>query len=113
MAKNAEVKNMFAVVEVSGNQYLVEEGKRYSVKKLDSLKGDTYNCDTVLLISDGTKTTVGKPYIDGAKVEFLVDAQIKGEKIDTFKYTAKSRFRKRSGSRALITKIIVKKIVTK
>ncbi len=108
-----ETKKLFAVVEVSGNQYIVEEGVKYSVKKIDLLKGDKFVCDKVLLISDDNKVTVGKPYVKGATVEFEVSSQIKDKKVDTFKYTAKSRSRKRSGSRALITKLTVKKIISK
>jgi large subunit ribosomal protein L21 len=108
-----EVKVNFAVVEVTGNQYIVEPGKTYSVKKLDGVKGDKYTCDKVLMVVDGEMVVTGKPYVDGAKVEFEITSQTKGEKVDSFKYTAKSRVRKRSGSRALITKLSVKKIVTK
>lgn len=104
---------LFAVVEISGNQYLVEENKTYTVKKVDSKKGDKYISDKVLMVVDGDKVKVGKPYLTSSKVEFEIASQFKGEKIDTFKYTAKSRVRKHSGSRSLLTKLLVKKITVK
>lgn len=109
-----ETKNtVFAVVELGGSQYLVETDKTYSVRKLDGVKGDKYVSDKVLMYSDGETVKVGKPYLETVKVEFEIASQTKGEKVDSLKYTAKSRYRKQSGHRALITKLLVKKISTK
>ncbi len=108
-----ENKLEFAVVEVSGNQYLVAPDKTYTVKKVSGNKGEKFVVDKVLLLVRDDNVKVGKPYITGAKVEFEIASQTKGEKVDTFKYTAKSRYHKRSGSRALLTKLLVKKILAK
>ena len=115
MAKKNETieKLLLAVVELSGSQYLVEVGKSYTVKKIEAVKGDKYVIDNVLMVVDGDNVMVGKPYVKSAKVEFEVASQTKGKKIDTFKYTAKSRMRKRYGTRSLLTKLIVKKITVK
>lgn len=112
--KNETVKKLlFAVVQIGGHQHLVEEGVTYSIKKVDGDKGSKYVVDSVLMAFDGDKVKVGKPFVDGAKVEFEVASQTKDKKVDSLKYTAKSRVRRRHGSRALITKLLVKKIVIK
>lgn len=111
-AKEVSTKVEFAVIEVSGNQYLVEVGKEYIIKKIDTEKGNKFVCENVLLLSSGDKVLVGKPYLKDVKVECEVSSQKKGEKVNTFRYTAKSRFRKRVGSRALLTRILIKKFVT-
>jgi large subunit ribosomal protein L21 len=103
----------FAVVDINATQLLVQEGKTYEVKKIDSLGKDTYVSDKVLLLVVGDKVKVGKPYIKGAKVTFEAVKQFKGEKVDVFKYKSKSRYRRTYGARARLTKLTVKKIDSK
>lgn len=110
--KTKEIKNKYAVVDVNGTQYKVEEGQEFESKKLVGAKGDKYVSDKVLLVVDGDNVMVGKPYVEGATVEFTIDSQKKGEKIDVLKFKAKARYRRSYGSRPLITRLKVKKIKT-
>jgi large subunit ribosomal protein L21 len=105
-----EMPESFAVVEVSGIQLKVVEGKKYDVDHISVEKGEKVVLDKVLLVSDGKDVKVGKPYVEGAKVETVVDAQKKDKKVDTLIYKAKSRQRTQSGHRALITRLLIKKI---
>lgn len=102
--------NSFAVIQIGGVQLKVEEGKLYEVEKLEGDKGDSFDVTEVLMYSKDDTVTLGKPFIDGAKVSLRIDSQKKGEKIDGFKYKAKSRYHKRYGHRALITRVEVQKI---
>lgn len=112
--KNIENTELnFAVVELQGTQLLVEVGKKYTVGKMQLEKGKKFTCDKVLMSVVGDKVKVGKPYLEGASVEFEVASQFKGEKVDSFKYTAKSRVRRRFGHRPQLTKLLVKKIDAK
>lgn len=106
-AKNA---SKFAVIKLAGSQLKVVEGLKYEVKKLAGEKGDTITIDDVLLFADGDKVKVGTPTVKGSKVTLLIDSQKKDKKITTFKYKAKSRYRRTYGSRAEITRVLVKKI---
>lgn len=110
--KYGEAKNSprFAVIKLSGSQLKVVEGLKFEVKKLEGDKGDTLVIEDVLLVADGDKVTVGTPTVKGAKVTLLIDSQKKDKKMRTFKYKAKSRYRKTYGSRAHITRVLVKKI---
>ena len=56
------------------------------------------------IVNDG-EVTVGKPFIDGAKVTATVEEQGKGEKILVFKYRAKVNYRKRAGHRQPFTAV--------
>ncbi len=67
--------------------------------------------DKVLLIADGGNVTVGKPYIDGARVMATVKGNGKGDKIIVFKYKAKVRYRRKKGHRQLITSLNIDKIL--
>src|SRR3989338_5087489 len=61
----------FAVIQTGGKQYKVSEGGFLSIEKIkgEYKKGDKLSLDQVLLIDDGKNTTIGTPYIKGAKVD--------------------------------------------
>ena len=74
-------------------------------------EGGTVKLDKVLLIADGDKVTVGKPYVDGARVMATVKGNGKGDKIIVFKYKAKVRYRRKTGHRQLVTSLNIDKIL--
>jgi large subunit ribosomal protein L21 len=97
----------FAVIRIGGKQYKVSEGEEILVDKLIDLK----ITPEVLLVVDGEKIEVGKPVLTKAKVTVKVITEIeKGEKIDVFKYKAKSRERRHVGFRAKYTRLLIEKI---
>ncbi|TSC90459.1 MAG: large subunit ribosomal protein L21 [Microgenomates group bacterium Gr01-1014_5] len=98
----------YAVVDIAGKQYKIEEGQELIVDRLEA-DGKTV-FDKVLLVVDGDKAEVGSPEVSGAKVEAEVLENLKGEKIRVLKYKAKSRYRKVRGFRASQTKIKITKI---
>ena len=65
----------------------------------------------MLLLADGDKVTVGKPYVDGARVMATVKKNGKGDKIIVFKYKAKVRYRRKNGHRQLFTSLNIDKIL--
>ena len=50
---------MYAIVEIAGQQFKVEEGKKIFVHRLDLKEGDMVNFDQVLLVEDECKIMVG------------------------------------------------------
>ena len=108
--ETTEKVSKFAVIKLAGSQLKVFEGKQYEVNKLSGEKGDKIEIRDVLLVSDGKDTKIGKPLVKDAKVELEIISQKKGEKIDGLVYKAKSRYRKKYGSRPKITRVLVKKI---
>ncbi|MBQ9571912.1 MAG: 50S ribosomal protein L21 [Acidaminococcaceae bacterium] len=96
---------MYAIIKTGGKQYKVAEGDVLNVEKLDAEKGAEVVFDEVLAIVNDGEVTVGKPFIDGAKVTATVEEQGKGEKILVFKYRAKVNYRKRMGHRQPYTAV--------
>jgi len=97
----------FAVIRIAGKQYRVTEGQEILVDKLNDLKVEP----EILLFVDGDKVDVGTPVLTKAKVKIKVLKEVeKGEKIDIFKYKAKSRERRHVGFRAQYTRLLVEKI---
>ena len=98
---------MYAIVEINGQQFKVQEGNTLFVHHIrDSKEGQTVEFDKVLLVDDGGAVTVGTPVIEGAKVTCeVVNPLVKGEKIIVFKMKRRKDSRKKNGHRAQFTEI--------
>ena len=96
----------YSVLRIKGRQYRVEDGQEVLV---DLLEGKPEA--EILLTVDGDMVKVGKPIVAGAKVSLKVVTEMeKGEKINIFKYKAKSRYRKRMGFTPKFTRLLVEKV---
>lgn len=101
---------MYAVVEYKGNQYKAEKDAVLQVAKInDAKKGDVVTIETVLLVSDGDKVSVGTPYVQGAKVTVEVGDTFKDKKVLVLKYKSKKDYHRFIGEQ--YTKVTVKDIV--
>jgi len=101
---------MFGVIETGGKQYKVSAGQKLKVEKLEVEAGMPVVFDKVLLLVDGEKIEVGKPYLDGKKVEAKVLRQARAKKVIVFKYHSKTRYRKKKGHRQHFTEVEITKI---
>ena len=101
---------MYALMEFKGKQYKAEKGAVLSVDKIDALPGSTVDIDSVLLIS-GEAVTVGTPYVEGAKVQAVVEGHKKADKIIVFKYKSKKDYRRKHGHRQQYSVIKIQDIV--
>ena len=93
---------MYAIVEVGGRQYRVAPGEKFLVEKLAQPAGSAVELP-VLLLSDETGVSVGKPYVEGRKLTANVLGETKGEKLIAFKYVSKKRYRNKIGHRQMYT----------
>lgn len=100
----------FAVIQTGGKQYKVSKGGFLSVEKIKTQgikykKGDKISFDKVLLVDDGKNTTIGTPYIEGAKVNAEIIEIGRARKILVVKYKQKSRYLRRNGHRQPFFKV--------
>lgn len=101
-------KMKYAVIRIGGKQYKVSEGQEILVDKLKDVKKVE---PEVLLLADGEKVRVGKPVLKDVKIKIKVVSELeKGEKIEIYKFKAKSRYRKHTGFRPQYSKLLVEKI---
>lgn len=100
---------MFAVIETGGKQYRVAPGTKIKVEKLPA-EGENFVFDKVLLLGDEKEVKIGKPYLDGSKVEAKVLKQARAKKVIVFRYKSKTRQRKKKGHRQHYTEIEITKI---
>ena len=96
----------YAVIALSGTQYLVQEDQIITVDKLDP---KTKSCSEVLIV-DGDKVKIGQPLIKDASVDFEIVKDYQGKKLRVSTYKAKSRYRKTKGFRPQLTDIKITKI---
>jgi large subunit ribosomal protein L21 len=94
-----------AVVKIGGSQYQVAPGQKVVVNKLVGDKGQRVIFDQILLIDEGEKVSIGQPVVKGAKVQAIIEEQIKGKKIRVATFRAKSRYRKVKGFRSRLSRI--------
>ena len=95
----------YAIVEDGGKQYKAVIGESIEVDIYPLEVGEEIDMDRVLLISDGENIKVGTPFIQGAKIEATVLAQVKGPKVTVFRYKAKERIRSKTGHRQKYTRV--------
>jgi large subunit ribosomal protein L21 len=96
---------MYAIVEIAGQQFKVEEGKKIFVHRLDIEDGKKVDFDHVLLIEEDGKVTVGEPTIKDASVQAKVIEKVRGDKVIVFKKKRKKGYRIKNGHRQNFTQV--------
>ncbi len=97
---------MLAVIKTGGKQYLVQPGDKIKVEKLDKKEGEEILFSDVLLVEKNPKKIeIGKPFVEGVKVQAKVLKHGKGEKLIIFKYKPKKRYKRKIGHRQPYTEI--------
>lgn len=102
---------MYAVIATGGKQYRVNDGAVLRVEKLDAEEGATVEFDKVLLVGDGEKVSVGKPYLEGGKVQAVVMEQGKARKVEIIKFRRRQNYRRTKGHRQHFTQVKITGIV--
>jgi large subunit ribosomal protein L21 len=96
---------MYAIVEIAGQQFKVEEGKKIFVHRLEGEKDQILEFDKVLLIEDNDKVLVGEPAIANYIVEGKVIEHVRGDKVIVFKMKRKKGYRIKNGHRQNFSQI--------
>lgn len=94
---------MHAVIKTGGKQYRVTNGDVIKVERLEGEAGGSVELTNVLMVTDGDKTTVGTPLVDGAKVTAEILGQDRGPKLIVFKKKRRQNYRRKKGHRQDIT----------
>ena len=102
---------MYAIVEINGQQFRVEEGQKIFVHHMPEAEaGKTVEFENVLLVDNGT-ITVGAPTVEGAKVTAeVVSPLVKGDKLLVFHKKRRKGYRKLNGHRQQFTELTIKGI---
>ena len=103
---------MYAIVEINGQQFKVEEGKKLFVNHIQGAEsGQAVEFDKVLLVDNGTNT-VGAPTVEGAKVVCeVLSPLVKGDKVLIFHKKRRKGYRKLNGYRHQYTELSIKQVI--
>ena len=96
---------MYAIVEIAGQQFKVEEGKKIFVHRLEVEEGKEVEFDKVLLLEDNGKITIGEPTIKDIVVEGKILDHMRGDKVIVFKKKRKKGYRVKNGHRQNFTQV--------
>jgi len=103
---------MYAIVEISGKQFKVEKKQKLFVNRLDVAEGKKISFDNVLMINDGSKSSVGTPNVSGVQVDAKVLKHLKSDKVIVFKKKRRKGYKVKNGHRQAITEIEISDILT-
>jgi len=102
-----KTKNMFAIVDIAGQQLKVAKDQKLFVHRLDAKTGDKVSFNKVYLVADGDKVSVGAPAVANASVEAKVVRHLKDDKVIVFKKKRRKGYRVKNGHRQSLTEILV------
>lgn len=103
---------MYAIVEIQGQQFKVEAGKKLFVHRMNEAeKGSKVSFDKVLLIDNDGTITVGTPTVAGAKIEAEVIDHVRGEKVLVFHKKRRKGYQKLNGHRQDFTQLLINNIL--
>ncbi|GAD04685.1 50S ribosomal protein L21 [Porphyromonas crevioricanis] len=104
---------MYVIVEMQGQQFKVEQGRRLFVHHIKGVElGAEVEFDKVLLVDNDGAVKVGTPLIEGAKVVCeVLSPLVKGDKVLVFHKKRRKGYRKLNGHRQQFTEVRVKEVV--
>ena len=100
---------MFAIVNIAGQQFKVEEGQEIFVHRLEANEGEKVTFEEVMLVEKDGSTQVGTPVLD-VNVTATVLGHLKGNKVIVFKKKRRKGYKVKNGHRQALTQIKVDKI---
>lgn len=103
---------MFAVISDGSRQYRVQEGDTLQVDyRAGTAKGESVAFEEVVLANGGGASLIGKPTIEGAKVDaIIVIPEVKGEKLEIQKIRRRKNSRRHTGHRQKYTSVKIQSI---
>ena len=101
---------MYAIVEIAGQQFKVEEGKKIFVHRMDAAEGENVEFEKVLLLDNDGVVSIGEPVIEDTVVEGKILSHVRGDKVIIFKKKRRKGYQKRSGHRQDFTHVEITNI---
>ena len=105
-----KIFNMYAIVEIAGQQFKVEKDQKYFVHQLDAKPGSKVTFENVLLLDEKGKVSVGSPSLSGVEVTAKIEQHLLGDKVIVFKKKRRKGYAVKNGHRQRLTEITVQEI---
>ena len=101
---------MYAIVEIAGQQFKVEKGRKLYVHRLADAEGAGVSFDKVLLTDNDGQVKVGTPVVEGAVVNATILKHLKDDKVIVFKKRRRKGYQVKNGHRQYLTQIQIDEI---
>jgi len=102
---------MYVIVEIAGQQFKAEKGKKLYVHRLQGDEGSSVSFDQVLLTDNDGQVNVGTPVVKGSKVNAKILKHLKDDKVIVFKKKRRKGYRVKNGHRQFLTQIFIEDII--
>ncbi len=96
--------DMYAIIRSGGKQARVSEGYVIDVELMNDA-GDEVTFTPLLVVSDEGAVITSREELAGMQVKARVLGNVKGRKVEVFKYKNKSGYRRRKGHRQRHTRL--------
>ena len=96
---------MYAIVDIQGQQFKVEQDAKVYVHRLEGEEGAKVSFDKVLLLDNNGTVTVGAPTVSGAQVSATILSHLKDKKVIVFKKKRRKGYQKQNGHRQYLTQV--------
>ena len=90
---------MYALIEISGKQFRVEEGSSIQVPHIEGKVGSKVTIENILYMDDGKNKTVGTPTLTGAKIDSEIISHGRDRKVVVFKFKRRKGYQKKNTHR--------------
>ena len=101
---------MYAIVEIAGQQFKVNQDQKIFVHRQEGEVGDKLSFDRVYLIDNEKEIKVGAPVVEGASVNASIVSHVRGDKVLVFKKKRRKGYQKLNGHRQDFTQILIEGI---
>ena len=102
---------MYAIVEIGGKQFRVEQDVQIKVPRLDLEEGSQAEFDRVLLVRKDDGLVIGTPVVEGARVKATVIEHGRDRKVVVFKKKRRKGYKVKRGHRQPHTILKIEEIV--
>lgn len=101
----------YAIIEISGRQFWVEEGKYYNLNRIPIELGQQILINRILLLNYEDKILIGQPYLKDGIVKGRILKHLRDKKKIIYKMRPKKKTRRKQGHRQKLTRILIEDIV--
>lgn len=102
--------HMYAIIVDGGRQYRVEPGMELDLDYREIASGESITLGKVLCVGGEDGLRLGTPTLDGTAVTASVLGPKQGEKVYVQKFTRRKHSKKRTGHRAIYTRVRIESI---
>jgi len=99
----------YAIIDIGGKQYRVEEGDSVLVDRIGEDEGAKVTPRAVLY-TDGKTAVMDGADLGKVKIDAVVAEHVKGPKLRVNTYRPKKRFKRRMGHRSALSRLEIRKI---